>query len=166
MFCDSCGSQLEAGQRFCPSCGKPAGMAVMPAGPSGRVARHLQLLSIFWFAASALNLIGAAALFILGNTLFGHLGRITGNPDFAQMHGFLQGLFTVLGVLVLLKSLAGFAAGWGLLQRESWARVLALVLGVISLINIPFGTALGVYTIWVLLGAGSDEEYQRMARAA
>jgi len=43
---------------------------------------------------------------------------------------------------------------------------LTLVLGFVSLIHIPFGTALGIYTIWVLLPAKADEEYRRLAQAA
>jgi hypothetical protein len=75
-------------------------------------------------------------------------------------------LLSALGLLLLFKALAGFAAGWGLLQRESWARPLTLVLGFISLIDFPIGTALGIYTIWVLLSSGADEEYGQLSRAA
>jgi len=42
-------------------------------------------------------------------------------------------------------------AGWGLLQRAPWARLLALILAFLALFNVPFGTAIGVYTLWVLL---------------
>jgi hypothetical protein len=49
------------------------------------------------------------------------------------------------------------------MQREPWARVLALVLGFIALFNIPFGTAIGVYTLWVLLPAQSQQEYEALA---
>ena len=54
------------------------------------------------------------------------------------------------------------------MQREPWARVVALVLAFISLFNIPFGTAVGVYTMWVLLPGQSLREYEDMvvARAA
>jgi len=71
----------------------------------------------------------------------------------------------VLGIFVLAKAACGFIAGWGLMQREPWARVIALVLGFISLFNIPFGTAVGIYTLWVLLPAQSQEEYDAMAAA-
>jgi len=64
---------------------------------------------------------------------------------------------------VLAKAAFGFMAGWGLLQREPWARILTLVLGFISLFNVPFGTAVGVYTLWVLLPQQSQEEYDAMA---
>lgn len=164
MFCDRCGAELHAAQRFCGSCGKPAGIAMVQASTEGRVARHLQTLAILWFAASALNLIGAVVLIILGNTLFAHhMERI--HPPWV-FPGFLQALFTCLGFIVLIKALAGFAAGWGLLERQSWARLLTLVLAFISLINIPLGTALGIYSLWVLLARGADEEYRRLAPAA
>jgi hypothetical protein len=45
------------------------------------------------------------------------------------------------------------------------ARMLAIVLGCISLIHLPFGTALGIYTLWVLLPADADTEYRSMAGA-
>jgi uncharacterized membrane protein (DUF2068 family) len=72
----------------------------------------------------------------------------------------------VIAILLLAKAALGFIAGWGLLQHESWARILALVLGFISLFtNIPFGTALGIYTMWVLLSSDSEREYEALAAA-
>ncbi len=40
--------------------------------------------------------------------------------------------------------------GIGLLKRKYWAKILVLVLGFIILLHFPFGTALGLYTIWLL----------------
>ena len=73
---------------------------------------------------------------------------------------------TVVALFVLAKAAAGFVAGWGLLNREPWGRVLALVLGFLALIHVPFGTALGVYTLWVLLPAHSEEEYAKYQAAS
>ncbi|PYX36978.1 MAG: hypothetical protein DMG75_08590 [Acidobacteria bacterium] len=72
----------------------------------------------------------------------------------------------MVGIFVLAKAGLGFVAGWGLLERQTWARILCLVLGFISLFNIPLGTALGIYTLWVLLPADSEREYQAHAQAA
>jgi uncharacterized membrane protein (DUF2068 family) len=69
-------------------------------------------------------------------------------------------------MLFLAGGVLGIIAGWGLLDRQPWARTLAIVLGVINLIHIPFGTALGIYTLWVLLPAESEQEYRSFARAA
>ena len=52
------------------------------------------------------------------------------------------------------------------MQREPWARMLAIVLGVLNLFDLPFGTALGIYTLWVLLPAESEREYRETVRTA
>src|SRR6266542_4293453 len=74
--------------------------------------------------------------------------------------------FAVLGIFVLAKAAAGFFAGWGLLNREPWARVVTLVVGFLALLHPPLGTALGVYTLWVLLPADAEAEYSRYQNAA
>ena len=72
----------------------------------------------------------------------------------------------MVGWLILAKAAMGFVAGWGLLQREDWARMFALVLGFIALLSVPIGTALGIYTLWVLLPSQSEGEYRALAAAA
>ena len=111
---------------------------------------------------SAFNTIGGVVLYVLANTLFAHLHGL-GAPEAPT--AFLRPLLSVIGIFILAKAACGFIAGWGLMQREPWARIIALVLGFISLFNIPFGTAVGVYTLWVLLPAQSQEEYDAMAAA-
>jgi len=158
MFCQSCGTEVQPGQRFCSGCSRPLSDYAVAAQTS-RVQRNLQLLGIFWIAYSAITLLGGVVVMILANTLFGPAGH-TGAPL------FLQPLLTAVGIFLLVKAGLGIAAGWGLLQREHWARILTIVLGFIALIHIPLGTALGIYTIWVLLGPGADDEYRAMGAHA
>jgi len=127
----------------------------------GRVQGHVHLLGILWLAISAFNTIGGVILYLVANTLFAHLHEMGAPPETPT--GFLRSLLSVVAIFILAKAACGFLAGWGLLQRESWARVIALVLGFISLFNIPFGTAVGVYTLWVLLPAQSQQEYEALA---
>jgi hypothetical protein len=68
--------------------------------------------------------------------------------------------------LFLGGAVLGIITGWGLLQRQSWARMLAIIFGCFSLLDIPLGTALGIYTLWVLLPSKSEEEYRQIASAA
>jgi uncharacterized membrane protein (DUF2068 family) len=127
------------------------------------VQNHVRLLGLLWIAFSAFNTVGAAILYILANTLFAHMGRF-GAPEEAT--GFLRPLLSVVAIFLFAKAAIGFIAGWGLLTHEKWARILALVLAFISLFtNIPFGTALGVYTLWVLLSSESEREYDALADA-
>jgi hypothetical protein len=57
-----------------------------------------------------------------------------------------------------LLSLPGLIAGVGLLNLRPWARTLAIVLSALNLLHVPFGTALGIYGLWVLL----QEETERI----
>lgn len=159
MFCDQCGVSLVEGQQRCVRCGKP----VLGYVGRRRVEDHVRLLSVLWMALSAFNVVGGVVLLIVANTIFGSLHQWSRAEGAA---GLLHPLLSFLGVFVLAKAAAGFLAGWGLLQREEWARVLSLVVGFVSLFNIPFGTAVGVYTLWVLLPAQSEEEYLSLAKAA
>jgi hypothetical protein len=93
--------------------------------------------------------------------------RSLGNYGFPFMDGapyMVHGILNTLGGVFIVTGVLGLIAGWGLLERQSWARILAIVLAFLSLIHIPFGTAIGVYTLWVLLPSSSEAEYQRMAR--
>jgi hypothetical protein len=160
MFCDSCGASLQGGQGYCTRCGKQV-IGPVVAG-SGRVARHTHLLGILWIAYSARSLIGGVILMIIARTIFGRMGlpSMPGGPPM-----FIRPLLSAIAVVLLVKAALGIAAGLGLLQRQDWGRILAIVLGVISLINIPFGTALGIYTLWVLVSPGADKEYEALARS-
>jgi hypothetical protein len=167
MFCDGCGTAVQPGQGFCSRCGKQVVGPVMSMQMRpGRVRGHVHLLGILWLAISAFNTIGGVVLYILANTLLAHLHDMGAPPEAPT--GFLRPLLSVVAIFILAKAACGFIAGWGLLQREPWARIIALVLGFISLFNIPFGTAVGIYSLWVLLPAQSQQEYDALvaARAA
>jgi hypothetical protein len=160
MFCDGCGAAVQPAQPFCSQCGKQIVGSVVAMQPRrGRVQEHVHLLGIMWLAISALNAVGGVVLYILANTLFAHLHGM-GAPEAPT--AFLRPLLSVVAILILAKAACGFITGWGLLHREPWARVMALVLAFISLFNIPFGTAVGVYTMWVLLPGQSQQEYDTL----
>ena len=50
------------------------------------------------------------------------------------------------------------------MQRAPWARTTAIILGVLALFHPPLGTALGVYTLWVLVADEHGDEYRYLAR--
>lgn len=137
--------------------------APMPAGSAGRsrVACHLRTLGILWIVVSLMRLLPA-----LGLLAFSHMGRMDLSFPFVpqQFRFLMMPMLGGLGVFLSATAVIGLAAGWGLLDRRSWARVLAIVIGCLSLLSFPFGTALGIYTLWVLASAGADVEYGRLAR--
>jgi len=163
MFCDQCGAQLQAGQAHCSRCGK----AVM--GPvdyrRNRVREHVKLVGILWMAYSALHVVGGVIVLLIAKLVVVRLGAIPNGPP-PEVMEWLPTLVSVVGWLILAKAAAGVITGWGLLQHEEWARVVALVFGFLVLLSVPVGTALGIYTLWVLLPSQSEEEYKALAQAA
>jgi hypothetical protein len=156
MYCDACGNPMGSDQQFCPRCGKRAASAPLLPGQS-RVGGHLSLLGIFWIALSAFRLLPGMAMIFAFPAIAHYIP-----PEFRH---FVP-MIAVFGIFFLVVGAGlGFLAGWGLLQRKSWARILALVLGTLSLLDVPLGTALGIYTLWVLLPARSEEEFRQDSRA-
>ncbi len=165
MFCDQCGAQLQAGQQHCSRCGK-AVMGPQPARRS-RVQEHVRLLGILWIAYSVLHVFGALFLLMIARMFVSGAFHFPNQPpELPQMLQFIRPIVMFFGWVLVVKAVAGVIAGWGLLQREPWARILALVVGFIALLHVPLGTALGIYTLWVLLPAQSDSEYKAFATAA
>ena len=158
MYCDGCGVAFRAGQRFCGGCGKPIEGFVPGQGSGwGRVQRHVQTVGILTIAASILGLLWGSMLMNLGARGFFRAWSFP-CPFFCIPRSF--------GVWILFSALAGLGAGWGLLHREPWARSLVLVMNTMALIYVPFGTMLGIYTLWVLLPRQSELEYRQFTRVA
>ena len=162
MYCSHCGTQVAPEQKFCPSCGKPLGpapaSAAAAAAPRSRVQSHLQMLGVLWIAYGGLKLLGAGAALFAANFILPNVHL----PIEAR---FVPALVSMVGWGLMIAAVVGLMAGWGLLQRAPWARLLALILAFLALFNVPFGTAIGVYTLWVLLPEESGREWEQTARA-
>ena|SRR6267143_7121495 len=65
----------------------------------------------------------------------------------------------VFVVLLFAVGLLPLAVGYGLTKRRRWAKPLGLTLAVISLVNIPIGTALGIYALKFFRSEGGIELY-------
>ena len=102
-------------------------------------------------AVAALR-IGFGVLGILmGFALFALLSGIGTFADDHNAQFVLWMVGTALGAFLILISIPGIIAGIGLLKFKEWARILTLIISAIDLINIPFGTAIGIYSIWALV---------------
>jgi hypothetical protein len=106
--------------------------------------KHIELLGILHLVYSSLALAVGAFCFIL-------LSGIGFLAHDALVMSILGTIGMVVCILIAVIAIPGIIAGIGLLKMKSWARIVALTVGCLNLIDIPFGTALGVYTLWVLL---------------
>ncbi len=106
--------------------------------------KHISILGALYIAFGIYNLfIGLAGLLVLSG-----MGFFSGDQNALAIMAVV-GYFLLLFFLVI--AVPSLMAGVGLLKRKEWARILTLVLGFLSLVNVPLGTALGIYTIWVLV---------------
>lgn len=112
-------------------------LAVVVSAFSYFVALFFLLLLAFPVTAINLGFVGTVVL------IDAELLSVRGMP---VGHG--GGLLLCSFFLVL--ALSGIVAGWGLLRFKNWARILAIVLAILSLPNVPFGTAFGIYALVVL----------------
>ena len=160
MFCTRCGRQLPDNENFCPTCGNQLrASAATPLMPTqSRLAGHIRLLGILWLAVSTFRLLPGIILTIMLDHGFPFRGEDV-PPFLPKLLEMMAGMFIFFGII-------GIAAGVGLLMRRQWARMFAIVLGIFGLVDMPFGTALGIYTLWVLLPSESETEYQQLSRAA
>jgi hypothetical protein len=156
MFCNGCGSELRPGYYACPKCGKLIGDPVSAVTRS-RLENQLSTLGTLWVVVGVLFLLPALGLFFASRVA--HF--VIQDNVVARTLGPL--LLTIVGGTILLIALGGILVGLGLRDRKPWARVVAIVLGVIALFHPPFGTALGIYTLWVLMSDEGGVEYRRLS---
>jgi hypothetical protein len=71
--------------------------------------------------------------------------------------------FAALAVIAMLWGIAHVVVGMPLRRRKPWARLAALMLGSIDLVLLPYGTALGIYALWVLLNERGKALFVPMA---
>ena len=105
---------------------------------------HVQVVAWLHIGLGALGIMGAGIAFL---AIAGG-GLLSGELEAIAVTGTLG---ILIAGFVFLISVPGIIAGVGLLKYRPWARMLTLVVAAFELLHVPFGTALGIYTFWVLL---------------
>ena len=106
--------------------------------------------------------IGFSILGILIGVLFFTVLYFIGDlVDDEEAELVLTIIANVLVVMIIILSIPGIIAGIGLFKRKEWARILTLILSVLDLVNIPIGTAIGVYSIWALVQQETVELFKK-----
>ena len=107
----------------------------------------LGTLFVVWGLLTVVVGVSTLALGIGAATLMTSSGR-NGSQVAA---GVTAAVFTTLAFLAIIWGTAHVVVGVPLRRRTPWSRLIALLLGSVDLLLLPYGTALGVYAIWVLL---------------
>jgi predicted membrane-bound dolichyl-phosphate-mannose-protein mannosyltransferase len=114
------------------------------------VREHIKILGILNIVMGAFTaLAGLATLVIMGG-MAGVITAAAKDQDNAVAAPIIAGVGIAVGIFLLLLSLPSIIGGWGLIKFRPWSRILMIILSVLHLLNVPLGTALGVYGLWVL----------------
>ena len=169
MFCSGCGHELQAGQTSCPRCGwtPPPLTPQVPPSPGfelelARYASKIRVLGILWLVFGGLSLLaGLAALDFAHDFFAGGFG-----PWEQYQHMFPDWFLPVairfFLAFIILRAVVCAIAGWGLLERTQWGRIMAIIAAVICMLKFPFGTAIGVATLVILLGYRNSALYDSL----
>jgi hypothetical protein len=131
------------------------------------VETHVRILATIRIVFGILGLIAAMVVFLI----FGGVAAIVGaagashDSDALIAIPILGIIGTAIVLLIVILSVPSLIAGIGLLNFRPWARILTLIISAIDLLNVPIGTAIGVYGLWALLSPESERLFRRPAPA-
>lgn len=108
---------------------------------------HIQIVSILHIAMGIVSLLGALAIFLF----IGVIGGIFAAQGEAAIGGILGVIAVIAGGFFAVIALPGIIGGWALMTGRPWGRIVTLIVAALHVMNVPFGTALCLYTFWALM---------------
>ena len=121
---------------------------------------HVKVLAVLHIVFGALGVLVGLGIFAFFGGIAG-LVQLDDNPDAAFVVPMMGAIGGFVLIVLLVLSVPGIIAGAGLLSYQPWARILTIVLSILDLISIPFGTALGIYGLWVLFTAEGAQLFEQ-----
>ena len=118
---------------------------------------HVKVLGVIYLAVGGLMLMAALFLVVAMGGAAGIVGATAEPEDAAIAIPVLGFAGTALAAFLGMFSLPSLITGYGLMNFKPWARIVGIILSAISLINIPIGTIVGAYGLWVLLSKETEQ---------
>ncbi|HWR51579.1 MAG TPA: hypothetical protein VN428_10760 [Bryobacteraceae bacterium] len=125
---------------------------------------HIKALGILNIILGALGALMAIGLLLMFGGIGMLVGTTSGDPDAHIALPILGAIGGVVFIVMLVMSVPVILTGWGLLNFKPWARVLGIVVSAFQLLNIPIGTAAGIYGLWVLLNTETVQILEQRSR--
>ena len=116
--------------------------------------QHVSFVGALHIGFGLLGLAGALAISFGFQFLF----------EFVEDEPIAQDVLSFVGnsvalILVFFGSL-GIIGGAGLFSFRPWARILVMIVSAMNCLNVPVGTAKGIYSIWVLMQPETIELFE------
>jgi hypothetical protein len=116
--------------------------------------QHVSLVGALHVGFGILGLLAALAVYLTFHFAYGFVDE---EPIVEEIIAFLG---NTLSVIILFISALGIIGGIGLFSYKPWARILVMIVSAINCLNVPVGTAKGIYSIWVLMQPETIEMFE------
>ena len=107
--------------------------------------QHVSFVGALHIGFGLLGIAGALAIFFGFQFLF----ELVEHEPIAQ--DVLSFIGNSIGLILLFFSSLGVIGGIGLFSYKPWARILVMIVSALNCLNVPVGTAKGIYSLWVLM---------------
>ena len=124
---------------------------------------HVKILGTLHIVFGAIGILVAVGFLLLFGSIASvvSLSGSTSALDSTIAVPILGGIGTILFVVIGALSLPGLIGGIGLVRLAYWSRIFMIVISALDLLNVPFGTALGIYGIWTLTRPETEALFAR-----
>jgi len=122
--------------------------------------QHKKVLGIIYLITAVLQILVLSLLSLLWSTIFGFIVTEMDSHEARIVEFIFSILRFIPWIIILIISVPSLIAGFGLLNGQRWALLMALVLGCLKILSFPIGTAIGIYSIWVYLESDKLEKAQ------
>ena len=109
--------------------------------------QHVRIVAILNIIMGILGVLIALGFLLFFGGLAGvaHIGD--SDPTGPMVLGLIGG---IIFFFAFIFSVPCIIAGYGLLHLRPWAHTLTIIVSILNLLSMPLGTALGIYSLWVL----------------
>lgn len=122
---------------------------------------HKKVLGILYIISALLMMMAVLLLNAILSLVFGFAFNEM-DAEGQRVAEFVLSLVRYIPTVVIIFFAAPtLIAGIGLLTRQSWAMILALIMGCLKLFSFPIGTAIGIYAIWIY---SEDQKLTKVAK--
>ncbi|HEV7767282.1 MAG TPA: hypothetical protein VGQ76_19930 [Thermoanaerobaculia bacterium] len=123
--------------------------------------QHIKVLSVLFIILGLLGIVFAVVILLVGVGAVATIISQDQGPDAQLAAGWIGTCLTVVAILFGILGIPSIVTGWGLSQRKSWSRIVAIIVAILLLPSFPVGTAIGIYALVILF----NEESKRILTA-
>ena len=116
--------------------------------------QHVSFVGALHIGFGLLGLAGALAIFFGFQFLYEFV------QDEPMAEKVLSYVGNTLALIIIFFSSLGIIGGIGLFSFRPWARILVMIVSAMNCLNVPVGTAKGIYSIWVLMQPETIELFE------